>query len=95
MWVFEMALFRKRPVIVEAVQWFPGEHCLGVNEIVYDATKSAYYGYVVTIHGEPAKVAPGDWVITEPDGEHYYPCKPDVFAATYEQIDEDKANGPS
>lgn len=26
----------------------------------------------------------GDWIIPESDGEHFYPCKPDVFAVTYE-----------
>jgi hypothetical protein len=26
----------------------------------------------------------GDWIVPEPDGEHFYPIKPDVFAATYE-----------
>jgi hypothetical protein len=28
-------------------------------------------------------VAPGDWIITGVQGEHY-PCKPEIFAATYE-----------
>lgn len=28
-------------------------------------------------------VTPGDWIITGVKGEHY-PCKPDIFAATYE-----------
>jgi hypothetical protein len=28
-------------------------------------------------------VSPGDWIITGVQGEHY-PCKPDIFAATYE-----------
>lgn len=45
------------------------------------------YAYVVTIHGERATLAPGDWVIREPDGEHYYPCKPDIFEATYEAVE--------
>lgn len=30
-------------------------------------------------------VCPGDWVITGVQGEHY-PCKPDIFAATYEAV---------
>jgi hypothetical protein len=30
-------------------------------------------------------VCPGDFVITGVRGEHY-PCKPDVFAATYEPV---------
>jgi len=38
-----------------------------------------------TIHGQETIVAIDDWVITEPDGEHYYPCKPAIFAARYER----------
>lgn len=83
-----MARYRKRPVVVEAEQWFPGKHVEGVTETVIDLgdgqTSPAGYGHVVTIHGEHAKVVPGDWVITEPDGVHHYPCKPDVFEATYQ-----------
>ena len=30
---------------------------------------------------------PGDWIITGIKGERY-PCKPDIFAATYEPADE-------
>lgn len=32
-------------------------------------------------------VAPGDWIITEPDGIHHYPCKPDIFENTYELVE--------
>lgn len=39
---------------------------------------------VTTIHGEETRVIVGDWIITEPDGVHHYPCKPDIFAARYE-----------
>lgn len=37
----------------------------------------------VTIHGQRTKVEIGDWIITEPDGIHHYPCKPDIFAQRY------------
>lgn len=42
--------------------------------------------YVRTIHGEIAIVRHGDWII--PDGKPgtFYPCKPDIFAATYEAV---------
>lgn len=30
-------------------------------------------------------VCPGDWIITGVEGE-YYPCKPDIFEATYEKV---------
>jgi hypothetical protein len=42
---------------------------------------------VITIHGEKTPVAVNDWIITEPDGEHHYPCKPDIFAARYVPVD--------
>ncbi len=32
-------------------------------------------------------VTPGDWIITGVKGEHY-PCKPDIFEATYERADD-------
>lgn len=31
----------------------------------------------------------GDWILPEPDGVHFYPCKPEVFAKTYEPVIED------
>lgn len=31
---------------------------------------------------------PGDWIITGVKGE-IYPCKPDIFEATYELVSED------
>jgi len=42
--------------------------------------------YVITIHGQQAWLAPADWVITESDGVHHYPCKPDEFEVIYELI---------
>lgn len=72
--------YRKRPVVVEAFQWFPHMGIQGGVEIDHDANNY----YVVTIHGQRAYVESGDWIITEPDGQHHYPCKPDIFAATYE-----------
>jgi hypothetical protein len=29
----------------------------------------------------------GDWIIPEPDGEHFYPVKPDIFEKTYEAVE--------
>lgn len=44
------------------------------------------HGWIDTLEGGHI-VCPGDWVITGVKGERY-PCKPDVFAATYEQVGE-------
>lgn len=79
----ESTLFRKKPVVVQAVQ-YPCEHpalrrcdCDGNS-----ACSSCGLEYIETLEG-CMNVSPGDWIITGVRGEHY-PCKPDIFAATYE-----------
>ena len=42
------------------------------------------HGWIDTLEGGHI-VCPGDWIITGVKGEHY-PCKPDIFAATYERV---------
>lgn len=76
--------YRKRPIIVDAFQWFERDQCR--NPAVWYNPDDGYY--VLTIHGQRATLADGDWVITEPDRVHHYPCKPDIFAATYEPAGE-------
>jgi hypothetical protein len=74
--------FRKKPVVIEATQWFKnGDH---------PAVYIWYRGRprVDTLEG-PMFVTPGDWIITGIKGEHY-PCKPDIFEATYEPVEEQK-----
>lgn len=44
------------------------------------------HGWVPTLEGGHI-ACPGDWIITGVKGEHY-PCKPDIFAATYESAEE-------
>ena len=40
-----------------------------------------------TIHdGQICNLVVGDWIMPEPDGEHFYPIKPHIFAATYEPV---------
>lgn len=88
-----MARYRKRPVVVEAEQWWPGRAVVGVRfDREYsvedlDGGRIVCEGaHVVTIHGQKAYLAPGDFVITEPDGVHHYPCKPTIFASAYEPV---------
>jgi len=41
--------------------------------------------HVHTIHkGQMVLLEVGDFVLPEPDGKHFYPCKPDIFEKTYE-----------
>lgn len=70
--------FRKKPVVIEAEQWFPGKEIKGV---IIDSPKAAY---IETLEGILA-VSPGDWIITGVKGERY-PCKPDIFEKTYEPV---------
>lgn len=71
--------FRKKPIIVEAEQWFPGKAMTGVIET------PPIPAYIVTLEGKHI-VSPGDWIITGIKGEKY-PCKPDIFEATYEFVE--------
>lgn len=43
------------------------------------------HGWIETLEGGHI-VCPGDWIITGVQGEHY-PCKPDIFAATYDLVE--------
>lgn len=77
-----MAKFRKKPVVIEATQWFKhGDHsAVGYFKTPVDEQK--HLGWVDTLEGGHI-VTPGDWIITGVKGEHY-PCKPDIFEMTYE-----------
>ena len=91
-----MAKYMKRPVVIEAVQYDPNvkPYPDGVIDLPEDIrTKAIANGleaeyrdlkWIATLeHGHT--VAPGDWIITGVKGERY-PCKPDIFAATYEPV---------
>jgi hypothetical protein len=84
--------FRKKPVVVEAVQWQPdpklGSFQAGGyrnHKIGYDEHGAEYLVTEVGIRTLEGfmRLTPGDWIITGVKGERY-PCKPDIFAATYE-----------
>ena len=74
--------FRKKPVVIEASQWFKhGDHpAVYVPTNLPDRVEG--FGWCPTLEGGHI-VTPGDWIITGVKGEHY-PCKPDIFEATYE-----------
>ena len=89
--------FRKKPVVIEAVQWkgdnlaevirFTGLHesALGWTWDQYEAVIAREGLKVFTLEG-PLFASVGDWIIRGVKGE-FYPCKPDIFAATYEPVD--------
>ena len=76
--------FRKKPVVIEAVQWFAhGDHPKVVPLHPANPGFEAY-GRIETLEGEHV-VTPGDWIIQGVKGE-FYPCKPDIFEMTYEAV---------
>lgn len=100
--------FRKKPVVIEAVQWFPpGDErhdptmlshrkgnaadppdYLQIGDIWQFSTIPGMGDHIFmikTLEGD-LKVSPGDWIITGVQGEKY-PCKPDIFEATYDPVD--------
>ena len=81
-----MAKFRKKPIIIEAEQWFPGIRIEGLEIGGYFGDPDAY---IETLEGV-MKLSPGDWIITGIKGEKY-PCKPDIFKATYELVEEENS----
>jgi len=82
--------FVKKPVEIEATQWFkPGDH-----PAVVEASLSGMNVHLIeTLEGDHL-VSPGDWIITGVKGEHY-PCKPDIFEMTYEAVEKENFATPS
>lgn len=78
--------YRKKPVVVEAEQFWPTAlpWPAGVEEVADPASPT---GYVINTLEGRHEVTPGDFIITGVAGERY-PCKPEIFAATYEPVDE-------
>ena len=79
--------FRKKPVVIEATQWFKlGDHPAVTEMPDWVVGFDKDNGWVDTLEGGHV-VTPGDWIITGVQGEHY-PCKPDIFELTYEPADD-------
>lgn len=111
----QAAKYRKKPVVIEATQWFkngdhPEDNCGAPHEdgsgLKVEGEIVRYFrhpdvdgktacrhcgvpmhehGWIDTLEGGH-NVCPGDWIITGVAGENY-PCKPDIFAATYEKVE--------
>ena len=88
--------FRKRPVVIEAMrfygevgvavaEWCGGRYRIGKAK-PSDPTDFAEWLEIPTLEGV-MRADRGDWIIRGVQGE-FYPCKPDIFDATYEAVDE-------
>jgi hypothetical protein len=84
-----MAKFRKKPVEIEAFRlgydnypsWFLNNPTVHIN----DRSALAIQADIKTMEGTMT-ANHGDWIIKGVKGE-LYPCKPDIFAATYDAVD--------
>lgn len=84
-----MPKYRKKPVVVEAVQWTRG------NFREVEALNGGMRGMNVDENGNMhihtlegwMQANPGDYIIRGVKGE-IYPCKPDIFTMTYEEVKE-------
>ena len=76
--------YRKKPVVVEAVQWTGENHaemCEFIDPEVFEIKPKE--GLIIhTLEGDH-HASPGDYIIKGVNGE-FYPCKPDIFAKTYD-----------
>lgn len=78
--------YRKKPIVVEATQWQPGVVIEGVMEDAFrdGPHEGCKFAMIHTLEG-CHMVQPGDYIIKGIKGE-LYPCKPDIFAQTYEPL---------
>lgn len=80
--------FRKKPVVIEAVRYRTIRHEVDrfCPSLVWQIEGGFEIPYIDTLEGR-MRVNSGDWIIKGLRGE-FYPCKPDIFAATYEPVTE-------
>lgn len=92
----EMSKFRKNPVVIEAVRVPDDKRDMrawrALMLFMPDWKTQSWSGgnmtgtiVIKTLQGEMT-AKPGDWIIKGVKGE-FYPCKPDIFAATYEPVE--------
>jgi hypothetical protein len=82
-----LKMYRKKPVVVEAVQW-KSDNFREIEEFMKDSDRDLrMHGatiFIRTLEGTHAAL-PGDFIIKGVHGE-FYPCKPDIFEETYEEV---------
>lgn len=89
-----MPFFRKRPVVVEAMQYDGTtasaqaiREWSGADERTMYWSSASSYIFIRTSEGTMA-ASPQDWIIRGVEGE-LYACKPSIFQQTYEPVTEE------
>lgn len=96
-----MPKFRKKPVVIEAIQWSGRNFDEVMNfmqefhgsKLNYEnAEEAALKSGIITIttmhDGQMVNVVPGDWIVPDGKPNTFYPIKPDIFEKTYELVTE-------
>lgn len=99
-----MNKYRKKPVVIEAVLW-NGKNLLEVTrfmsgyfELERAIDRERFDDYISIVENDGLKINTlegvmnaniGDYIIKGIQGE-FYPCKPDIFEATYEIVKDDE-----
>ena len=86
--------YRKKPLTIEAIQFEDNADCiLAIHKFIGQKTtrvnyedKDNPYINIETLEGT-MKASVGDYIIKGVNGE-FYPCKPDIFSKTYEEVAE-------
>lgn len=89
-----MPKYRKKPVVIEAIQFVNTVECLeeltkfmGVNDYAFDTSCGDMYNLIIhTLEGDHV-ASIGDYIIKGVNGE-FYPCKPFIFEKTYDLVEE-------
>ena len=74
--------FRKKPVVIEALQWTGSNAVNLLDWIGKNASQDKASLVIRTLEGD-MEASLDDWIIKGVNGE-FYPCKPDIFDKTYE-----------
>ena len=80
--------YRKKPVVVEAIQW-TGDNKVEIQQFMncyLDENTILRHLTIPTLEGKHI-ASEGDYIIKGVNGE-FYPCKPDIFKLTYEEVRE-------
>lgn len=83
-----MPMFRKKPIVIKAVQWH-GNNWTEIavfhrgDDFLTEQQEDGSRNLLIRTLEGTMSALPGDWVIEGVKGE-VYPCKPDIFEATYE-----------
>lgn len=93
-----MGIYRKKPISVEAVIWYPDENgeqkggwpkSWGDEPSTWEKEEEEEEDggpcLVIPVNGGEVRISPGDWIIRGVAGE-FYPCAPDIFDKIYEVV---------